>query len=341
MGHIPPANITKQIPEEILQVRSLCKSFAIEQPIWKRLLEWWKGTPPETIEALSFVDLNVRAQETLGILGESGSGKSTLARVLMGLYAPDGGTAKLFQRDLFSSDSEVQLQNFRQMQMIFQDPFGSLDPRMTIRQILEEPLRIHTPLPRSTWLEKLVTGLHEVGLEPEVLGRYPAEFSGGQRQRIGICRALILDPSLVIADEAVSALDVSVQAQILDLLVHLKKARNLSMVFISHDVAVVRQLADRITVLYRGRVVETLPSDCLLQDATHPYTRHLLASALELREGIPSQDIPHTEEIPHQGCPCERFCEQALPVCEKRPVLQELHTGHYVACWRVEKRKEF
>ncbi|HNV69893.1 MAG TPA: ATP-binding cassette domain-containing protein [Candidatus Ozemobacteraceae bacterium] len=318
----------------ILSVSGLCKRFPLERGLLRSLTDWWRGNEPESVEALSQVDLQVFPQETVGILGESGSGKSTLARVLMGLYAPDAGRATFLERDLFASDPLIRLQNLRQMQMVFQDPFGSLDPRMTVRALLEEPLRVHRTFPRREWADRLVRGLAEVGLEPEALDRYPAEFSGGQRQRIGICRALILDPSLLIADEAVSALDVSVQAQILELLFRLKSVRQLSLLFISHDVAVVRQLADRILVLYQGRLVESLPADCLLQDATHPYTRRLLGAALELREA--GQAVPEAAgmAVKDDGCPCRSLCRAFQPVCERRPVLEELHPGHRVACWR-------
>ncbi len=326
--------MTESTPSPILNVSGLSKRFPLERGLLRTLGDWWRGRAPECVEALSHVDLQVLPQETVGILGESGSGKSTLARLLMGLYAPDGGRATFEGRDLFSSDHTIRLQNLRQMQMIFQDPFGSLDPRMTVRALLEEPLRVHRTVPRGEWNERLVRGLAEVGLEPEALDRYPAEFSGGQRQRIGICRALVLDPSLLIADEAVSALDVSVQAQILELLSRLKAARRLSLLFISHDVAVVRQLADRILVLYQGRLVESMPADCLLQDAAHPYTRRLLGAALELRENGRSVTEAADMAVKDDGCPCRSLCSAFQPVCEKRPVLEELHPGHRVACWR-------
>lgn len=320
--------------QPILHVTGLSKHFAIERSLMQTMRDRWQGHAAETVEALSQVDLQVFPQETVGILGESGSGKSTLARVLMGLYSPDAGTARFQERDLFSFDPVVRLQNLRLMQMVFQDPFGSLDPRMTVQRILEEPLRVHQFVPAAEWPGRLANGLAEVGLETDALGRYPAEFSGGQRQRIGICRALILDPQLLIADEAVSALDVSVQAQILELLFRLKSSRKLSLLFISHDVAVVRQLADRVLVLYRGRLVESLPADCLLKDAAHPYTRRLLGAALELREGGKSSEEASGATLRDGGCPCRTICQAFQPVCEKRPVMEELHPGHRVACWR-------
>lgn len=332
-GMIPPA---LHVPLPILSVNGIGKAFELERPFLKRCGDWWAGRQGAGIQALSNVSFEVGVHETVGILGESGSGKSTLARVLMGLYTADAGTATLQGRNLFSSERSVVLENLRNMQMIFQDPFSSLDPRMSVRRILEEPLHIHEAGCRAEWDERLVNGLTEVGLERDVLDRYPSEFSGGQRQRIGICRALILNPTLLIADEAVSALDVSVQAQILELLYRLKKARGLSLLFISHDIAVVRQIADRVLVLYRGRLVESMPADCLLCDTRHPYTRRLLAAALHLREGAAlSSELTETaggngSDI--TGCPSREKCEHAGAECVQPPSLVEVHAGHLVAC---------
>lgn len=320
----------------ILSVMGVGKAFELEQPLWNRCADWWNSHHSPRIQALSDVSFEVGAHETVGILGESGSGKSTLARVLMGLHQADAGMATLQGRDLFSTDRRVVLENLGHMQMIFQDPFSSLDPRMSVRHILEEPLRIHGVGCRSDWNARLGKGLSEVGLESDVLDRYPSEFSGGQRQRIGICRALILNPTLLIADEAVSALDVSVQAQILELLLRLKEARGLSLLFISHDIAVVRQIADRVLVLYRGKIVESMPADCLLRDARHPYTRRLLGAALHLREGaqLPadSADAAGGNALGTAGCPSRDRCDHASPVCAEPPSLVEVHAGHLVAC---------
>ncbi|RCK80567.1 MAG: Oligopeptide transport ATP-binding protein OppF [Candidatus Ozemobacter sibiricus] len=324
----------------MLVVEGLTKRFPLEQPPLRRLRDWWRGRPPPVLTALQDVSFTVGARETLGILGESGSGKSTLARVLMGLYQPEAGRAFLLGEDLFTNDPKVRHHHRRRMQMVFQDPFGSLDPRMSIRRILAEPLAIHRPCPEAEWEGLMGRGLEEVGLDRDALDRYPAEFSGGQRQRISICRALILDPVLLIADEAVSALDVSVQAQILELLMRLKEGRGLSLIFISHDVAVVRQVADRVLVLYKGVIVESLPASCLLEDATHPYTQRLLGAALYLREnrefsaweGSASQK-PRSEPRP-EGCPCQSWCDVAEARCGQPPPEVEVHPGHRVRCWR-------
>jgi ABC-type glutathione transport system ATPase component len=319
--------------EALLQVEGLGKVFRKEVSWWDRLRPWAHGRESGDVRALQDVSFAVAPGETLGVLGESGSGKSTLARILMGLTIPDAGQATLAGEPLFAADSGLRQRQRRRMQMVFQDPFGSLDPRMSVRRVLAEPLAVHRALPRREWEGKLVAALAEVGLEPEALDRYPGEFSGGQRQRIGICRALMLDPLLLVADEAVSALDVSVQAQILELLMRLKAGRGLAMIFISHDVAVVRQVSDRILVLYRGRVVELLPADCLTADPSHPYTRHLVAAALLLREGesalCGSQTALSTGPGSGTDVALGAFVGEAPT--DPVPPLREIHPGHWAA----------
>lgn len=271
--------------EEILRVEGLCKSFVVEKSLTGKIRQFITKEKPEVVKALDNVSFSVKKGEILGILGESGSGKSTLARVLMGIHTADSGSAVLLGRNLPGKNREMRLQNLREMQMVFQDPFGSLDPRMTVREILLEPLKIHGIRIEAGIDDFLTNALEEVGLTQDCLEKYPSQFSGGQRQRIGICRALILDPKLIIADEAVSALDVSVQAQILELLKSLKENRGLSMIFISHDVAVVRQIADRIIILYHGKIVEEVEADSLLNGVKHEYSQKLINAALSLREG--------------------------------------------------------
>ncbi len=322
---------------DILVVGALRKSFAVEDSFLQRLRRLASGAPPRQLTALDIPGFSVGRGETLGILGESGSGKSTLARVLMGIYEADSGSAKLNGRDLVGVGRTERLAALRDMQMIFQDPFGSLDPRMTVRQIISEPLKIHGITPDGGRDQAMIQALREVGLEADSLDRYPSEFSGGQRQRIGICRALILGPSLVIADEAVSALDVSVQAQILELLIGLKARRNLSMIFISHDVAVVRQISDRIILLYHGHLVEELPADSLIDGARHPYTRRLLDSALFLREGNVRHAMEHSPSADDKtagpdGCCYFSVCPKRGDKCLQKPELLETAPGHRVAC---------
>jgi oligopeptide/dipeptide ABC transporter ATP-binding protein len=331
-------NVSGDSGESVLVVGPLRKSFAVEDSFVQRLKRFFNGDSVRQVIALDIPGFSVGRGETLGILGESGSGKSTLARVLMGIYEADAGSARLNGRELVGVRGAEKLATLRQMQMIFQDPFGSLDPRMTVRQIISEPLKIHGIKPEGGIDGLLVSALKEVGLEPGALERYPAEFSGGQRQRIGICRALILGPRLVIADEAVSALDVSVQAQILELLMSLREKRQLSMIFISHDVAVVRQISDRIILLYHGNLVEELPADSLIEGSKHPYTRRLLESALFLREGNVMRERPDTAaKIAHanapDGCCYFAICPRRSEKCQQKPELIEVGVGHRVSCW--------
>lgn len=322
---------------EILSVQNLRKTFAIEDSFLNRIKRLFNRQAAPALTALDNLSFVVRQGETLGILGESGSGKSTLARVLMGIYDADSGSAQLSGQQIINAVGATRLGILREMQMVFQDPFGSLDPRMNVRQIIAEPLKIHGFTPAGNLQDFFVKALAEVGLEPGALERYPSEFSGGQRQRIGICRALILSPRLIIADEAVSALDVSVQAQILELLISLRSSRQLSMIFISHDVAVVRQISDRIILLYRGHLVEELPADSLIEGALHPYTRRLLESALFLREGNPLNGrTARTGTLAGaSGACCYRdVCPHAEEKCLQKPDLLEVAPGHRVACWR-------
>lgn len=320
----------------VLAVRDLNKTFLIESSFVAALKKRLNHQQPDILRALHGLSFEVMPGETLGILGESGSGKSTLARILMGIYEPDSGSARLLGKEIIGAYGARRLAILRDMQMVFQDPFGSLDPRMNVRQIISEPLKIHGIKPAEGIEAVLVKSLHEVGLDGDALERYPSEFSGGQRQRIGICRALMLCPKMVIADEAVSALDVSVQAQILELLARLRIERQLSMIFISHDVAVVRQIADRIILLYRGHLVEELKADDLIDDARHPYTRKLLGAALFLREGnkmgASQVEQPHNSVV-SEGC-CYRYsCSEAFDRCSISPELTEVAPGHRVACW--------
>ncbi|GAB4283556.1 MAG: dipeptide ABC transporter ATP-binding protein [Candidatus Rifleibacteriota bacterium] len=323
--------------EKILEVSGLTKTFSLENDFFSIFKSG--NESQRTVKALEQVSFDVFRGETLGILGESGSGKSTLARILMGIYEPDAGSALLNGKDVFAAykNSKARLAILKEMQLIFQDPYGSLDPRMTVRQIIAEPLKIHGLKITSETEELLKRSLSEVGLGPECLARYPSEFSGGQRQRIGICRAMILNPGLVIADEAVSALDVSVQAQILELLCRLRQERNLSMIFISHDLAVVRQISDRIILLYRGNLVEEMPADCLLNDAVHPYTLDLLGAAMFLREGREIDKVcpEKNKDEEAAGCCYVSVCGQATEKCREKPEGIEIHSGHKVFCWKA------
>lgn len=321
----------------LLTVEGISKNFSLENDFFSALRK--TSGLRKGVQALREVSFSVASGETLGILGESGSGKSTLARVLMGIYPADSGSAYLNGENIFASYQRrsARLKMLKKMQMIFQDPYGSLDPRMTVRQIISEPFRIHGLKIDPAAEDLLARTLSEVGLEKDSLARYPSEFSGGQRQRIGICRAIILNPELIIADEAVSALDVSVQAQILELLCGLRKDRNLSMIFISHDVAVVRQISDRIILLYKGNLVEEMAADCLLRDASHPYTKDLLNSACYLREGKILSDNPvlPSGDKSFNGCCYRPVCSEAHAKCSETPTGKIIHPGHTVYCWKA------
>ena len=298
---------------------------------------------PAPFRALDGVSLTVQPGEALGLIGESGSGKTTLGRAIMGLVPLSGGTITL--DGLTRSDSKQRLRFARAAQMVFQDPYASLHPRQTIGQSLAEPLAIHGTVPRTDRTAKVAALLASVGLGPEHARGHPAQFSGGQRQRIAIARAIANDPALLIADEPVSALDVSVQAQILNLLADLRHDRGLAMLFISHDLSVVQHLCDRIAVMYLGRIVEVAPSARIAARAAHPYTTALMSAAPRIhardtaREPIVLQgDIPSHAAIP-PGCAfhtrCWLYQAKGKPArCgSERPALVEMPGGGQSACF--------
>jgi oligopeptide/dipeptide ABC transporter ATP-binding protein len=322
---------------DILQIDELSKHFAPTVPITDRLF----GKKPATTKAVDGVSLVLRKGETLGLVGESGCGKSTLARTIIGLYKPDAGTIR-YAGDVLPSNRDPAQR--RAIQMVFQDPFSSLNPRMTVGQTLTELLRYHKLVPRNKVDERCRELMHLVGLPESALGQRPREFSGGQRQRIGIARALAVEPTVLIADEPVSALDVSVQATIINLLTTLKETLSLSMIFVSHNMAVVRQVSDRTAVMYLGRIVETGATDTVFDTPVHPYTRLLLRSVPRLgTEPAPVDPVSAVPVEPIEGAtPCRYLdrCPAAIDVCAVEPVLVDAPTGppHAVACvhlpWR-------
>ncbi|WCM94432.1 ATP-binding cassette domain-containing protein [Acidovorax sp. NCPPB 2350] len=266
----------------LLDVRGLVRDYPLprERP--------WGPAP--RLRALDGVDLALAAGRSLGVVGESGSGKSTLARLVMALDTPTAGTVHLRGRDLHALDPAGLRAARRDFQMVFQDPYGSLDPRLTVERIVAEPLAALERLPRPAQRERVAEVLAQVGLRPGDAGKYPHEFSGGQRQRIAIARAIVTRPALVVADEPVSALDVSVQAQVLNLLRDLREQAGISYLLISHDLAVVRHLCDEVVVLRQGRIVERGAPDALFRAPAHPYTRELVAAVPRAvpRAGRPS-----------------------------------------------------
>ena len=301
------------------------------------------GKGREFVKAVDGVSFEVRKGEVFGIVGESGCGKSTTGRLINHLLIPDSGEI-WFQGKEISHISQDEMRPIRKdMQMIFQDPAGSLNPRMRVSELIEEPLLIHTDMSAEERAKIVNNLLKIVGLSDKHASRYPHEFSGGQKQRIGIARALTVNPHLVIADEPISALDVSIQAQVLNLLHKLQEEYKLTYVFISHDLSVVEMISDRIAVMYLGFVVETAPKEMLYKTPLHPYTEALLSAVpipdptLHKERIILEGDIPSTINLP-KGCPFAARCKKCRPEClEQRPERVEVEPGHFVACHLYKK----
>jgi len=319
----------------LLSVRDLKVHFKV------RDRKAWPWTPAATLKAVDGVSFDLRAGETLGIVGESGCGKSTLARACLNLIPASGGEVVWQGRTLRPDDRAAWLAARRDVQIIFQDPLASLNPRMTVARIIGEPLRIHRPeLGDDAVHAKVLAVMAEVGLTPQQINRYPHEFSGGQCQRIGIARALILEPRLIICDEPVSALDVSIRAQIVNLLQELQRRKGLALIFIAHDLAVVKHISDRVLVLYLGKTMEIARSDALYARPGHPYTEALLSAipipdpriergkVLQLLSG----DMP-SPIAPPSGCVFRTRCPKAVPRCaQELPALRALDGETSAAC---------
>lgn len=310
---------------EILRVQNLKKYFPVE-------------STGEVVRAVDDVSFSIFAGETLGLVGESGCGKSTVGKCILRLIEPTGGQIFFKDENILSLHKERLRQLRRQMQIIFQDPYSSLNPRLTVYSIVSEPLKIHNIGTETERREIVADLLKKVGLDPDYMNRYPHEFSGGQRQRIGIARAIALRPELVVCDEPVSALDVSVQAQVINLLQDLQEEFGLTYLFISHGLAVVRHVSNRIAVMYLGRIVEIAESASLYEDPLHPYTKALL-SAIPVpepkrkRERIILQgDVP-TPINPPSGCRFRTRCPFAVEECSREtPQLRQVKPNHFVAC---------
>ncbi len=295
--------------------------------------------------ALSDVGFELSAGETLGLVGESGSGKSTLARAILRLVRASRGSVLWRGRDLLSCEGDALRRLRRDLQIVFQDPLASLNPRMTVGEAIAEPLRIFEPgLDARACRGRVAAMLERVGLTADMIGRYPHEFSGGQCQRIGIARAMILSPKLLICDEPVSSLDVSIQGQIVNLLLDLQRDAGTAMLFISHNLAVVRHLSHRILVMYSGRLVEIAPRDALFAAPIHPYTRALLAAVPSLPPAAPAAAaeppwLATSAEaaLTPAGCAYRDRCPYALAVCATTPPLEEALPGHWAACHRAQE----
>ncbi len=317
-----------------LEIKHLHKSFKLSSNI--------RSLKRQLLPAVIDVNLRLTKGETLGLVGESGCGKSTIGKLIMGLLRPDSGQIFLEGCDMCQL-SQKQLRPLRRkMQMIFQDPYSSLNPRMKIGDTIAEPFKIHGSTSPLSIKQQVNVLLRRVGLHEELSSRLPHEFSGGQRQRIGIARALALTPDLIIADEPVSALDLSIQAQIINLMQDLQQEFQLTYLFISHDLSVVEHLCDNIAVMYLGRIVEQAPVDDFYRRPLHPYSEALL-QALPIADPqihkriIPKGEVPSALNPP-DGCPFHPRCPYAQPLCQQqRPELHEAATGHLVACHRSEE----
>ncbi|AFZ68834.1 oligopeptide/dipeptide ABC transporter, ATP-binding protein [Deinococcus peraridilitoris DSM 19664] len=326
MDALPPMG------QPLLDVRNLKKYFPIRGGLLSRVVA--------NVQAVQDVSFMVKRGEVVGLVGESGSGKTTVGRSLLRLIEPSGGEVVFNGVDV-TKLSKAEMRDYRrEMQIIFQDPFASLNPRMTVADIIGEALQIHNLHPGKERVERIGELLRKVGLVPESMRRYPHEFSGGQRQRIGIARALAVDPSFIVADEPVSALDVSIQAQVVNLIQDLQEELGLTVLFIAHDLAVVEYICDRVIVMYLGRIMEVAPSKELYLNPKHPYTEALLSAApvpdptVKRKRIILEGDIPSPINPP-SGCVFRTRCRYAIPECANVvPELREVAPGHFKACIR-------
>ena len=318
--------------ENLLTVHNLKKWFKTGEGLFG------KG---DTVKAVDGVSFTVAKRETLSLVGESGCGKTTTGKVVLRILEPTLGEI-FFNGENVTSLNRKEIMKYRKkMMIIYQDPFGSLDPRMTVKHTIMEPMEVHKIGTRKQREEKVIELMKKVGLSPDYVNRYPHEFSGGQRQRIGIARALSTNPEFIVADEPVSALDVSIQAQIINILQNLQKEFGLTLLFISHDLSVVKHISDRVAVMYLGKIVESTDKKELFNNPKHPYTQALLSAIpvpnpkAEKKEIILEGDIPSPLNPP-SGCRFHTRCPFAKPICrEKEPELRDVGNNHMVACHLV------
>jgi oligopeptide transport system ATP-binding protein len=324
-------NMSELNSQSILQVQDLKKHFPIKRGLFQHTVA--------TVKAIDGISFELRSGETLGLVGESGCGKTTIGKCILKLYQPDEGSI-LFNGNDIKKFGSTQTQAYRtQVQAIFQDPYSSLNPRMSVSAIVSEPLDVNAAMPRNERRDYVTEVLNKVGIKKTWMNRFPHEFSGGQRQRICIARALVLRPKVIVCDEPVSALDVSIQAQVINLLEEIKSELDLSLLFISHDLSVVEYVSDRIAVMYLGKIVEIVKDTDLYANPLHPYTNSLLAAVpipdpkrrriRKLLRGEISSPID-----PPPGCKFQKRCPVAKDICFKEnPPLNEVEKDHFVACY--------
>ncbi|KUO70745.1 MAG: peptide ABC transporter substrate-binding protein [Clostridia bacterium BRH_c25] len=321
--------------DNLLEVKGLKKYFPIKGGFFNKTVN--------NLKAVNDVSFFIKRGETLGVVGESGCGKSTTGRAVLRLHEPTAGEIHFEGQDIMTLDREGLRKKRREMQLIFQDPYSSLNPRMTVGDIIGEPLEIHEGMPSREKLERVKELLDFVGLSPYHVRRYPHEFSGGQRQRIGVARAIALNPKFIVADEAVSALDVSIQAQVINLFEELQEKLNLTYMFISHDLSVVKHISDRIMVMYLGKIVEMADSKELFANSIHPYAQALLSAVpianprSKKERFILQGDVPSPVNPP-SGCVFHTRCNYCMDICKKDiPEFKDTGSGHYAACHLVKE----
>lgn len=319
----------------LLEVRDLRTWFPIRKGLFSKTVGH--------VKAVDGVSFDIGPGETLGLVGESGCGKTTVGRTILRLIPATGGTVRFDGQEVFELQGEPLRQLRRQAQIIFQDPYSSLNPRLDVKTIVGEALQVHGLATGSELEDRVASLISRVGLLPEHMRRFPHEFSGGQRQRIGIARALAMNPRFIVCDEAVSALDVSIQAQIVNLLEELQEELGLSYLFISHDLGVVRHISDRVAVMYLGRIVEMSPVDALYEDPRHPYTQALLSAIPPERPGHRRKRVPLTGEVPTpinppKGCAFHTRCTSTMARCQEdvRVPTYEVGPGATAACYLCE-----